>query len=227
MTALLVVLFAMAAQAQSAPATPPQAPHAKDHAAAAAHDGKATPAMPRRIIMLHVDEVLAADTGEGIDERLLPMGGRLESLFRYTTYRLISHQVGRTECGRTAAFTLPGGWIVNVEPSAVRDNMIAMELMLFNGTHPMLTTDVRLRNHSMFIVGGPHYRQGMLIIPIGADALELGAPPGPLPVSPEGTIPEVSAPNPAAPEGPDAAAPEMAPFDAGAPDAAPPGAPNQ
>src|SRR5512136_1144421 len=73
MTALLVVLFAVAAQAQSAPGTPPQAPHAKDHAAAAAHDGKATPAMPRRIIMLHVDEVLAADTGEGIDERLLPM----------------------------------------------------------------------------------------------------------------------------------------------------------
>ena len=117
---------------------------------------------------------------------------------------------------------------MNVEPSAVRDNMIAMELMLFNGTHPMLTTDVRLRNHSMFIIGGPHYRQGMLIIPIGADTPELAAPSGPLPVSPEGTtIPEVSAPNPAAPEGPDAAAPEMAPFDAGAPDAAPPGAPNQ
>jgi hypothetical protein len=227
MTALLVVVFAIAAQAQPTPGTPPQAPHAEDRAGAAAHSAQAKSAMPRRVIMLHVDEVLAADTGEGIDVRLLPMGGRLESLFRYTTYRLISHQVGRTECGRTAAFTLPGGWIVNVQPSAVRDNMIAMELMLFNGTHPMLTTDVRLRNHGMFIIGGPHYRQGMLIIPIGADALELSAPSGPLPVSPEGTIPEVSAPNPAAPEGPDDASPEMAPFDEGAPDTARPNVPNQ
>jgi hypothetical protein len=230
MTALLVVLFAMAAQAQSAPGTPPQAPQTpqtKDRAGAAAHGAQAKSAMHPRVIMLHVDEVLAADTGEGIDVRLLPMGGRLESLFRYTTYRLISHQIGRAECGRKAAFTLPGGWIVNVEPSAVRDNMIAMELMLFNGTHPMLTTDVRLRNHSMFIIGGPHYRQGMLIIPIGADALELASPSGPLPVSPEGTMPEVSAPNPAASEGPDDVPPEMAPFDASAPDAAPPNAPNQ
>ena len=92
--------------------------------------------MRHRVILLRVDEVLAADTGEGIDMRLLPMGGRLESLFRYTTYRLISRQIGRTECGRTAAFTLPGGWIVHVAPSAVRDNMIAMELMLFNGAQP-------------------------------------------------------------------------------------------
>jgi len=227
MTALLVVLFAIAAQAQSAPGTPPQAPYPKDRAEAAAHDGKAKSTMPRLVIMLHVDEVLAADTGEGIDERLLPMGGRLESLFRYTTYRLISHQIGRAECGKTAAFTLPGGWIVNVEPSAVSDNMIAMELMLFNGTRPMLTTDIRMRNHGMFIIGGPHYRQGMLIIPIGVDAPELAAPSGSEPVNPEGTIPEMAVPSPAAPEGPDEASPQMAPLDAGAPNAAPPDAPNQ
>ena len=125
-----------------------------------AHAAQAKAAMRHRVILLRVDEVLAADTGEGIDERLLPMGGRLESLFRYTTYRLISHQIGRTECGRTVAFTLPGGWIVHVEPSAVRDNMIAMELMLFNGAHPMMTTDVRMRNHGMLIIGGPALSAG-------------------------------------------------------------------
>ena len=144
------------------------------------------------MILLRVDEVVASDTGLGIDERLLPMGLRLESLFRYTTYRLISHQVGRTECGRTTAFTLPGGWIVQVEPSAVNDDMIAMELMLFQGARPMMTTDVKLRNHGVLIVGGPHYQQGMLIIPIGADAPDLATPsPGPIPVSPKGTCPNL------------------------------------
>ena len=191
MTALLVVLFAAAAQAQAAPAARPQAQ--TDHATAAATRAeRAKAAIHHRVILLRVDEVLAADTGEGIDMRLLPMGGRLESLFRYTTYRLISRQIGRTECGRTAAFTLPGGWIVHVAPSAVRDNMIAMELMLFNGAHPMMTTDVRMRNHGMLIIGGPHYRQGMLIIPIGADAPELATPSGPIAVTPEGTMPEAT-----------------------------------
>jgi hypothetical protein len=174
------------------------------------------------VILLRVDEVVASDTGLGIDERLLPMGLRLESLFRYTTYRLISHQVGRTECGRTAAFTLPGGWIVHVEPSAVRDDMIAMELMLFQGARPMMTTDVRMRNHGMLIIGGPHYQQGMLIIPIGADAPELAMPSGSIPVSPEGTMPEMTAPGAAAPDATDAGAPEAGAAD----DAPPPDAPS-
>jgi len=234
MTALLVVLFAAAAQAQPAPAARPRA-QADHPAAAATRAERAKATIHHRVILLRVDEVLAADTGEGIDMRLLPMGGRLESLFRYTTYRLISRQLGRTECGRTAAFTLPGGWIVHVAPSAVRDNMIAMELMLFNGAHPMMTTDVRMRNHGMLIIGGPHYRQGMLIIPIGADALELATPSGHIAVTPEGTMPEGTSSEMAAPgvAAPDTGTPDMAPFDAGAPDAgapedvSPPNAPNR
>ncbi len=214
-------------QAPQTPQAPPQA--SNDQAAAAAHAEQARTLKRRRVILLRVDEVIAADTGEGVDERLLPMGGRLESLFRYTTYRLVSHQVGSTECGQTAAFTLPGGWIVHVEPSAVRDNMIAMELMLFQGARPMMTTDVRLRNHGMLIVGGPHYRQGMLIIPIGADAPELAMPPAPIPVSPEGTVPELTAPQAGVPDAgspdtgyPDAGSPGASAPGAGAPDAAPP-----
>jgi len=224
LTALLVVAFAMGAHGQSTPAAQPQTPQAPqlpgDQAAAA----QAKALKRHRIILLRVDEVIASDTGLGVDERLLPMGARLESLFSYTTYRLVSHQVGRTECGRTTAFSLPGGWIVQVEPSAVNDDMIAMELMLFQGARPMMTTDVKLRNHGVLIVGGPHYQQGMLIIPIGADAPDLATPPGPIPVSPEGTVPEFTAPGAAAPEGgatgagaPDASAPDAVP---------PPDAPN-
>ncbi len=221
LTALLVVAFAIGAQAQPTPAAQPQTPQASG-----GQDAKAqAKALKRhRVIMLRVDEVIASDTGLGVDERLLPMGARLESLFRYTTYRLVSHQIGRTECGRTTAFSLPGGWIVQVEPSAVNDDMIAMELMLFQGARPMMTTDVKLRNHGVLIVGGPHYQQGMLIIPIGADAPELSMPPGPMPVSPEGTMPEMTAPGAAGSDvgttgagSPDASAPE-----AGPPDAVPP-----
>lgn len=224
LTALLVALLTMSAQAQPSPAAMPQARQTPNDRAAAATQAERTKALKRhRVILLRVDEVIAADTGEGIDQRLLPMGLRLESLFHYTTYRLVSHQVGRTECGDQIAFTLPGGWIVHVEPSAVRDNMIAMELMLFQGARPMMTTDVRLRNHGTLIVGGPRYQQGMLIIPIGADAPELAMPSGgPIAVSPEGTIPEITAPESAIPmpvPGP--------PEDAGAPsDAPPPDAPS-
>jgi len=207
------MLFAIGAQAQPTPAAPPAPQTPNDQAAAKAHPREAKTLKRHRVILLSVDEVIAADTGEGMDQRLLTMGLRLESLFHYTTYRLISHQISRTECGRTVAFTLPGGWIVHVEPSAVRDNMIAMELMLFQGARPMMTTDVRLRNHGMLIVGGPRYQQGMLIIPIGADAPDLAMPPGYIPVNPEEAMPEITVPEVIAPEAgyPDAGAPDDAP----------------
>jgi hypothetical protein len=99
--------------------------------------------------------------------------------------------------------------------------------MLFQGARPMMTTDVRMRNHGMLIIGGPHYQQGMLIIPIGADAPELAMPPGPIPVSPQGTMPEMTAPGAGTPDATDAGSPDASPADAGAPnDAPPPAAPN-
>ncbi len=213
LTAFLVVLMTLSAQAQSTPAVQPQPQSSDSRHTAASSAARAASATGHRIVLLHVDEVIAADTGEGIDERLLPMGLRLQSIFRYTTYRLVSSQVGRTECGSAAAFTLPGGWIVHVEPNAVRDNMIAMELMLFQGARPMMTTDLRLRNHGMLIVGGPRYQQGMLIIPIGADVPDLGAPPAAVRVEPSGKAPEIVPQGNGTP-----AAPDMGGSDAGTPD---------
>jgi len=101
--------------------------------------------------------------------------------------------------------------------------------MLFQGARPMMTTDVRLRNHGMLIVGGPHYEQGMLIIPIGADAPELAMPPGAIPVDPLSTMPQTTTPEITPPQ---SAAPDPGTPGASAPgadvpdDSSPPGAPN-
>ncbi|HEY6394508.1 MAG TPA: hypothetical protein VIX12_03755 [Candidatus Binataceae bacterium] len=124
---------------------------------------------------IHVDSVLAADTNEGMDARLAPMGHRLQALFNYSTYRLVSHQDGGTTCGKMIAFTLPGGRILHVQPRLIDRNMISMELVLFQGSRPMITTDLKLRNNGVLIIGGPRYEQGMLIISIAASTAD--APP--------------------------------------------------
>jgi hypothetical protein len=133
--------------------------------------GTAAP-VPRRI-NVHVDSVVASDTHEGVDSRLSSMGPRLQALFSYTTYRLVSHQDGQTHIGTQVSFALPGGRILHVEPHEVDGDMIAMELVLFQGERPLMTTDLKLRNHGILIVGGPRYEQGMLIISIGADCPKL------------------------------------------------------
>src|SRR5690242_52899 len=100
--------------------------------------GPAAPT-PRRV-NVHVDSVVASDTHEGVDSRLTTMGPRLQSLFSYTSYRLVSHQDGETAIGSQISFALPGGRILHVQPHEIDGDMIAMELVLFQGERPMMTT---------------------------------------------------------------------------------------
>lgn len=135
-----------------------------------------------RLVSMYVDSVLAADTNEGVDARLAPLGKKLQGLFNFSTYSLVSHQDGQTECGKMIAFMLPGGKILHIQPRAIDGDMISMEIVLFDGTRPMMTTELKLKNNGTLIVGGPRYEQGMLIISIGAStgrhrpALQLGTP---------------------------------------------------
>jgi hypothetical protein len=125
-------------------------------------------APPPRQVSIRVDSVLAADTHEGVDPHLAMLSRKLQGLFSYSTYSLVSHQDGITECGKMIAFELPGGKILHIQPRAVDGDMIAMEIVLFDGTRPMMTTDLKLKDNGTLIVGGPRYEQGMLIISIGA-----------------------------------------------------------
>jgi len=130
-----------------------------------------------QVITLRVFSVLAADTNQGVDPQLGTIGPQLRRMFNYTTYELVSEQNGRTEMGKMIEFTMPGGRILHIEPQSVDRNMIAMEVLLFQGEKPMLNTDLKLPNNGNLIVGGPHYAQGALIITIGANmATDLASP---------------------------------------------------
>src|ERR1700737_501795 len=119
-------------------------------------------------VFVYIDTVLAADTKEGVDPRLVPMMPKIQGLFSFSTYSLVNHQEGETECGKMIAFTIPSGKILHIQPRAVDGDMIAMEIVLFDGTRPMMTTDLKLKDKGTLIVGGPRYEQGMMFMSIGA-----------------------------------------------------------
>jgi hypothetical protein len=173
---------------------------------ASPHDAVAQNQHPRTI-RIRVDSILAANTGGGMDDKLSSsvIGKRLKALFEYTTYRLVMHQEKQTVCGRKITFETPGGRILNIAPLSVVDNMISMELVFFEGTRPLMTTDLRLINHAVLVLGGPRYLQGMLITMISTDAADSPSihrgPPEALPPQPPGfpgivPIPADTAPSP-------------------------------
>ena len=121
-------------------------------------------------VKVRVDSVLAADTREGTDPRLQPaIIERLQAMFDFTTYHLEIREERLTKCGRMISFSLPGGRLLHVAPQSIAGGMIAMELVLFDGARPVMTTDLKLMNHGILIVGGPRYQQGMLLTIIATD----------------------------------------------------------
>ncbi len=129
-----------------------------------------------------IDSVLAADTNQGCDQQLSWLKQRLKRLFHYSTYHLMRHEESHTGFGHTATFTLPGGRILHIEPIGMDGEMIQMEVMLFQGEEPMMVTDLKIMNHGIFMVGGPRYERGTLIISIETEApesaTEVNVPPG-------------------------------------------------
>ncbi len=157
-------------------------------------------------VKVRVDSVLATDTHEKIDARLSSaMILRFKILFDFTAYQLVRRQEQRTKCGRIISFSLPGGRILRVAPQSIDGGMIAMELVLFDGARPMMTTDLKLMNHGILIVGGPRYQQGMLLTIIATDTNDApaeaphDASPPPPPLAPPSLGPAIPATAPNAP----------------------------
>ncbi len=117
-------------------------------------------------VEVKIDSVLAADTNQGCDKQLSTLRDRLRRLFHFTTYRLMSHDEGHAKFGKTLTFTLPGGRILHIEPQGMDGDMVQMEVMLFRGDEPMMTTDLKITNGGTFMVAGPRYEHGILIISI-------------------------------------------------------------
>jgi hypothetical protein len=151
-------------------------------------------------LRVRVDSVLAANTGKGMDPDIdLDIADRLRSMFDYTTYRLVIHQELETVCGRSVNFEMPGQGILHIAPRSIVDNMISLEVVLFEGPHPLMSSDLRMINHAVLMVGGPHYLEGTLITIITVGSADshsprhhLSMPPGSTPPAPPQPLPGAS-----------------------------------
>jgi hypothetical protein len=102
------------------------------------------------------------------DSRLASLRRQFKSLFPYSSYRLLKEERRRVDWRSEAEFDLPGGRYLLVIPREYKDGRVSLNLMLVQGTRPLVNTVLALRNHGTFLVGGPHHEDGVLIIAIGA-----------------------------------------------------------
>jgi len=118
-------------------------------------------------VEVRIDTVLASNTGTSF-EAPAALRQPFVGLFHYSSYRLVQGEERRVAWRREAEFLLPGGRYLVVVPRGYKDGRVLLNVMLIAGTRPLINTALALKDHGVFLLAGPHYQEGILVIAIGA-----------------------------------------------------------
>ena len=112
------------------------------------------PIAPTRLVDVRVDSAFAADANSGA----------------------FSHTGARTQSGKMLVFNLPGGKTLHVMPRAIAGNMIAMQVVLFDGNQTAMTAEMKLESGDTFALSGEKYGEGTLLIRISPTTASIDTP---------------------------------------------------
>lgn len=90
----------------------------------------------------------------------------VDTAFGDASFDSFSHTNGRTQSGKMIVFSLPGGRTLHVQPRAMADDTIAMEVVLFDGGQTAMTADLTLKSGDTFALSGEQGGHGALLIRI-------------------------------------------------------------
>ena len=119
-------------------------------------------------IQVVVKTIQASEQGSYLDPRLSPFIKELKSVFRYSSYRLLSEDAMTLGEEQTGKVTLPGGRVLRVTPKGPANDRIELGLRIAKGKKEIFQTLVQLLNRGSITVGGPRHEAGTLLFRISA-----------------------------------------------------------
>ena len=117
-------------------------------------------------ISVEVKTVLASSQGNYLDPQLSQMAAELQSLFRYTSYRLLSRDRLTLQPRQTGKLSLPGNRNLHITNIGIQGQRVGLLLKMFKNKNNVFETNIQLKNRSSIIVGGPKYDVGYLLFNI-------------------------------------------------------------
>jgi hypothetical protein len=116
-----------------------------------------------RPINISVQTILASQGAPAIDGRLSGQIGALRSVFKYSSYQLLSANQLQLGLGQTGNAPLPGGRVLSITPLGIAGNRAQLKLSILKGGQQTFQTVISLLNRGRIIVGGPQFKNGVLI----------------------------------------------------------------
>ena len=118
------------------------------------------------IVRIDVKTILASNNGRDTDPRLKGLVRELKSVFRYSSYQLLSQDRANLRMNRSERISLPGGRMMSITLKGLSGRRATLLLEIYRRKEQIFQTVIQLRNQSSVTVGGPEYRGGYLLFNI-------------------------------------------------------------
>ena len=118
------------------------------------------------VVKIVVKTVLASQDSTPVDPRISALTQKLQSVFRYSSYRLISEEKMHLRIGKTGTVSLPGDRMLKITPLRITGNRADLQLLIFKQERQIIKSRIQVLNHGSITVGGPEHKGGFLLFDI-------------------------------------------------------------
>lgn len=117
-------------------------------------------------INIVIKTVLASQESDSVDPRLSDLIKDLQSVFRYSSYKLLGQDRMILGIGETGLASLPENRILKITPTGIRGDRVSLQLEILKNRRQVFQTVIQLLNHASITVGGPEHKGGYLLFNI-------------------------------------------------------------
>ncbi len=119
-------------------------------------------------VAIEISVVHATDSETGIDPRLEALASSFR-YFKYKGYRLLSSQEATVSVGEDHSFPIEGARRLKVTLISKDESRARVRVEMSGSDGKLLDTTVSINRGGTFIVAGPRYKDGILMLPVRAD----------------------------------------------------------
>ena len=110
--------------------------------------------------------ILASNESQYLDPQLNNLVEELQSVIRYTSYRLLEQQQIRLGLKEAGTVMLPNNRFLQIAPIRFLGNRADLRLAIIKGTQKSFQTNIQLINRRSVTIGGLKYSNGYLLLNI-------------------------------------------------------------
>ncbi len=115
-------------------------------------------------VQIQVDIILAQDTQNGVDPRLSNLQSKLNQVFHFTSYRLISRESFTLNSQGSSEISLPGSGSLSLQLVKLSGNQAVIQAEIHKGSFSILNTQFRLKRGGTVVLNGPANAEGATIV---------------------------------------------------------------